>query len=191
MCDSFTCFAIIPMRAFPSFGNEDVTNFGFTISWVMIPLSYLTWTGSMYLTVLLSYQLYSGICREKIVRNKRTYQIMGIVGILSLLTNLPIFWFVNNRGLNCNEELRLILITIPTLVMRLIIPMLALTIFSCLTVRKVYFLTVHALCLIKVLNCKKIFSEYLQNKKGIYKPRFSTTSKNKNTGVSREMIIQK
>ena len=127
------------MRGFPSFGNKNVTNFGFTISWVMIPLSYLTWTGSMYITVLLSYELYSVICRQKIVTKKRTYQIMGVVGILSLLINLPIFWFTNNRDLNCNEDLRLILITIPTLVMRLIIPMLALTIFSCLTVKKVYF----------------------------------------------------
>ena len=102
---------------------------------------------------------------------------MGGVGILSLLINLPVFWFINNGDLNCNDQLRLILITIPTLVMRLIIPMLALTIFSCLTVRKVYFLTVLALCLIKVLNHKKVFSENLQNKKGIHKPRVQSVCK--------------
>ena len=78
------------------------------------------------------------------------FQVMGGVGILSLLINLPVFWFINNRDLNCNDQLRLILITIPTLVMRLIIPMLALTIFSCLTVRKVYFLTLLGLGLIKI-----------------------------------------
>ena len=139
MCDSFTCLAIIPMRGFPSFGNKDVTNFGFTISSVMIPLSYVTWTGSMYITVLLSYELYSVICRQKIVTNKRTYQVMGVVGILSLLVNLPVFWFTNNRDLNCDYELQLILIKIPTLLMRFILPMLALIIFSCLTIRKVHF----------------------------------------------------
>ena len=85
-------------------------------------------------------QNFGKLAKKKLIVEPK-FQVMGGVGILSLLINLPVFWFINNRDLNCNDQLRLILITIPTLVMRLIIPMLALTIFSCLTVRKVHFLT--------------------------------------------------
>ena len=151
-CDSFMCLTVITMRGFLFSGNQGVFGFGFTISWVMIPLSYISWTGSICLTVFLSFQLYSVICREKIVTNKRTYQVMGVVGILSLLVNLPVFWFTNNRDLNCDYELQLILIKIPTLLMRFILPMLALIIFSCLTVRKVHF---KSPCLTKQLNISK------------------------------------
>ena len=133
------CLTVITMRGFLFSGNQGVIEFGFTISWVMIPLSYISWTGSICLTVFLSFELYSVICREKLITNKRTYQIMGVIGILSLLINLPVFWFTNDRDLNCNDELRLILITIPTLLMRFILPMLALIVFSCLTIRKVHF----------------------------------------------------
>ena len=106
--------------------------------------------------MITSLDLLSSRSASKVVLNPKTYfvklaknfliapskfQVMGGVGILSLLINLPVFWFINNRDLNCDDQLRLILITIPTVVMRLIIPMLALTIFSCLTVRKVHFLT--------------------------------------------------
>ena len=77
MCDSITCLATITMRGFPSFGNKDVDAFGFTVSWVLGPLSYITWTGSIYLTVFLSFKLYSVICREKLITNKRTYQVEG------------------------------------------------------------------------------------------------------------------
>ena len=77
LCDSINCLASIILRGFPSFGNKDVDAFGFTVSWVMGPLSYITWTCSIFLTVFLSFKLYSVICREKLVTNKRTYQVEG------------------------------------------------------------------------------------------------------------------
>ena len=65
------------------------------------------------------------------------YQAMGVIGVLSTVINLPVFWRVNNLDLTCNLTLRLIVVSIPSLVFRFIAPMLALTIFSCLTIRKV------------------------------------------------------
>ena len=89
MCDSITCLATITMRGFPSFCNKDVDAFGFTVSWVLGPLSYITWTGSIYLTVFLSFKLYSVICREKLVTNKRTYQVEGAIkGVWSFKATL-------------------------------------------------------------------------------------------------------
>ena len=137
MCDSFTCLlAMLTMRGFPTFGT-DVSAFGLTISYVMIPITYIMWTCGMFITVLLSCELYSVVCRQQIFSTKRAFQAMGVVGIVSILINLPVFWFTNNKDLNCNYKLILILILIPTLVFRLIIPMVALTVFSFLTIRKV------------------------------------------------------
>ena len=139
MCDSFTCLAMLTMRGFPTFGR-DVSAFGLTISCVMIPITYIMWTCGMFITVLLSCELYSVVCRQQMFSMKKVFQAMGVVGILSILINLPVFWFTNNRDLNCNYKLRLILILIPTLVFRLIIPMVALSVFSFLTIREVILL---------------------------------------------------
>ena len=135
LCDSFTCLGMITMRGFPSFGDNDVSAFGFTISWVMIPITSIIWTGGMFITDLLSCELYLIVCHQKKISSKMEYQAMGVIGVLSTIINLPVFWFVNNLHLNCKMEKLLILI--PSLVFRFIAPMLALTIFSCLTIRKV------------------------------------------------------
>ena len=156
MCDSFTCLAMLTMRGFPTFGT-DVSAFGLTISWVMIPITHIMWTCGMFITVLLSCELYSAVCRQQIFSTKRAFQAMGVVGILSILINLPVFWFVNNWDLNCNVELGRIFITIPTLVFRLIIPMVALIVFSFLTIRKV--------------NLFKIEQVWLGLRKTVYFPR--------------------
>ena len=111
--------------------------FGFTISYVTIPMAYIVWYCGMYTTVFLSYQLYSLVCHQKIISRKRAFQVMGVISILSILINLPVFWFTNNWDMNCNYKLLLILNLIPTLVFGLIIPMVSLTVFSCLTIRKV------------------------------------------------------
>ena len=128
---------MIAMRGFPSFGNKDVSAFGFTISWVMIPISGITWTGGMFITVLLSCELYLAVCRQKKISIKMEYQALGVIGVLATIIDLPVFWFVNNENLNCNFTMRLTFVSIPSLVFRFIAPMLALTIFSCLTIRKV------------------------------------------------------
>ena len=137
LCDSFTCLGMITMRGFPSFGDNDVSAFGFTISWVMIPITSIIWTGGMFITDLLSCELYLIVCHQKKISSKMEYQAMGVIGVLSTVINLPVFWFVNNLDLTCNLTLRLIFVSIPSLVFRFIAPMLALTIFSCLTIRKV------------------------------------------------------
>ena len=125
------------MKGFPLFGNKDVSAFGLAISGVLIPVGYIMWTCGMFITVLLSCELYSVICHQKLLSRKKVFQAMGVIGIFSILINLPVFWFVNNKDLGCNSKLNLILILIPTLVFRMIIPMVALTVFSCLTIRKV------------------------------------------------------
>ena len=137
MCDTFTCLSYLTMQGFPLFGNKDVSAFGLAISGVLIPMGYIMWTCGMFITVLLSFELYSVVCHQKILSRKKIFQAMGVIGIFSILINLPVFWFVNNKDLGCNPKLNLILILIPTLVFRMIIPMVALTVFSCLTIRKV------------------------------------------------------
>ena len=136
MCDSLVCLLQL-IKGLTEFESKDVSAFGLTISYVLFPMAYIVWTCGMYTTVLLSCKLHSVVCRQKMISRKRVFQAMGVISILSILINLPVFWFTNNRDLNCNYKLRLILITIPNLVFRLIIPMVALTVFSCLTIRKV------------------------------------------------------
>ena len=137
MCDTFTCLSYLTMTGFPLFGNKDVSAFGLAISGVLIPMGYIMWTCGMFITVLLSFELYSVVCHQKILSRKKVFQAMGVIGMFSILINLPVFWFVNNKDLGCNLKMNLIFILIPTLVFRLIIPMVALTVFSCLTIRKV------------------------------------------------------
>ena len=139
MCDSLLCLLQL-IKGLTEFDNKDGSAFGLTISYVLFPMAYIVWTCEMYTTVLLSFKLYSVVCREKMISRKRLFQAMGVISILSILINLPVFWFTNNRDLNCNYKLRLILILIPTLVFRLIIPMVALSVFSFLTIREVILL---------------------------------------------------
>ena len=136
MCDSLVCLLQL-IKGLTEFESKDVSAFGLTISYVLFPMAYIVWTCGMYTTVLLSCKLHSVVCRQKMISRKRVFQAMGVISILSILINLPVFWFTNNRDLNCNYKLRLIFITIPNLVFRLIIPMGALIVFSCLTIRKV------------------------------------------------------
>ena len=60
---------------------------------------------------------------------------MGVIGVLSTIINLPVFWFVNNLHLNCKIEKLLILI--PSLAFRFIAPMLALIKANGLTLLKI------------------------------------------------------
>ena len=136
VCDSLVCLLQL-IKGLTEFDYKDASEFGLTISYVLFPMAYIVWNCGMYTTVLLSFNLHSVVCRQKMVLRKRVFQAMGVISILSILINLPIFWFTNNRELNCNYELRLIFILIPNLVFRLIIPMVALIVFSCLTIRKV------------------------------------------------------
>ena len=136
VCDSLVCLLQL-IKGLTEFDNKDASGFGFTISYALFPMAYIVFSCGMYTTVLLSFKLYSVVCREKMISRKRVFQAMGVIIILSILINLPIFWFTNNEVLNCNYKLRLIFILIPSLVFRLTIPMVLLTVFSCLTLRKV------------------------------------------------------
>ena len=136
MCDSLVCLLQM-IKGLTEFDDKDGSAFGLTISYVLFPMAYIVWSCGMYTTVLLSFKLYSVVCRQKMVSRKRVFQNMGVISIFSILINLPVFWFTNNKALNCTYKLRLIFIIIPNLVFRMIIPMVALTVFSCLTIRKV------------------------------------------------------
>ena len=132
VCDSLVCLLQL-IKGLTEFGLP----IGLTVSYVLFPLAYNVWTCGMYTTVLLSFKLYSVVCLQKMISRKRVFQAMGVIIILSILINLPVFWFTNNKDLNCDYKLRLIFILLPNLVFRLIIPMGALIVFSCLTIRKV------------------------------------------------------
>ena len=134
MCDSLVCLLQLTKGLMEI---VDASAFGLTMSYFLFPFAYIVWNCGMYTTVLLSFKLYSFVCSQKMISRKRVFQAMGVISILSILINLPVFWFTNNKDLNCNYKLRLILILIPNLVFRMIIPMVALTVFSCLTIRKV------------------------------------------------------
>ena len=136
MCDSLVCLLQM-IKGLTEFDYKDGSAFGLTISYVLFPMAYIVWSCGMYTTVLLSFKLYSVVCRQKMVSRKRVFQNMGVISIFSILINLPVFWFTNNEDLNCTYKLRLIFILIPNLLFRMIIPMVALTVFSCLTIRKV------------------------------------------------------
>jgi len=134
VCDSLVCLLQLT-KGLMEIVEESA--FGLSMSYFLFPFAYIVWNCGMYTTVLLSFKLYSFVCRQKMISRKRVFQAMGVISILSILINLPVFWFTNNRDRNCDYELRLILIIIPNLVFRLIMPMVALIVFSCLTIRKV------------------------------------------------------
>ena len=81
VCDFFTCLGIITNKGFPSFGDTNLSAFGSTISWVMIPTTNggITWTGGMFITVLLSCELYTEVCLQKKISRKKEYQVRHAV----------------------------------------------------------------------------------------------------------------
>ena len=103
--DSFTCLGMITLRGFPSFGDNDVSAFGSTISWVMIPITSggITWTGGMFITVIFSCELYIVVCHHKIIsRNERKKRKVWQYWLWSFQgrdTKLERFWL----KVNCSQ----------------------------------------------------------------------------------------
>ena len=63
--DTLSCLAILAINGLPTFGNEAFFELGYILSPVTIPVAFISWTGSIYMTLLLSYELYLAVCHEK------------------------------------------------------------------------------------------------------------------------------
>ena len=118
------------------FGNKAI-ELGFTLSPVTIPLAFISWTSSIYMTLLLSYELYLAVCHQKKITFKNLFLAICLIVIFSIGLNFPIPWMVNNRDLCCDKKVWFLSITLPTVTLRMILPMGVLIMLNFLTVRQV------------------------------------------------------
>ena len=137
MSDTLSCLSILAINGLPTFGNEAFFELGYILSPVTIPVAFVSWTGSIYMTLLLSYELYLAVCHEKKITYKNLFFAIGLIIIFSIGLNFPIPWMVNNRDLCCDKEVWFLAITLPTVTLRMILPMGVLIMLNFLTIRQV------------------------------------------------------
>ena len=137
MSDTLSCLSILAINGLPTFGNEAFFELGYILSPVTIPVAFVSWTGSIYMTLLLSYELYLAVCHEKKITYKNLFFAIGLILIFSIGLNFPIPWMVNNRDLCCDKEVWFLAITLPTVTLRMILPMGVLIMLNFLTIRRV------------------------------------------------------
>ena len=82
------------------------------------------------------------ICRQEKVNRKKSLYGIGFIVILSIVTNLQVFWFYGfhteiDMNLNCDKNFYRWSILIPMMLVRFLIPIILLTVTNILTIRQV------------------------------------------------------
>ena len=108
-----------------------------------------TFTGSNFLTVLLSIERYLVVCKGKKLELKKTLYYIGFISLFALIYALPFLlsfkWGIDENGLIVAEKAKLACNKIFVLVygfylnniLRLILPMICLIVFNILILREV------------------------------------------------------
>ena len=148
--DALFCLSVIAIRGLSSFGIDSITYFTSLLIPISAPLAFISWTGSVYTTVFLSFELYLIACHQKYLSFKKSCIAMGSIALFSVLVSLPIFWLnawetnsdgitktVFNEDLNCNKIFFLLSFILPNIIVRFLIPTTLLCIASILTIQKV------------------------------------------------------
>ena len=116
---------------------------------VMYPIVHISYTGSIFMIVLVSFERYVSVCHMREVPIKRIILYTAIVTLFAIICNIPSMmiykWeridgtiFTKRTNLGCNESfITLYLTYVLNLVLRYILPTVALIVFNLLIFKKV------------------------------------------------------
>ena len=92
-CDTLTILCSLATRGFPFLGIDSLEFFGSIIVPIAFPMAVTWFTGSVYTTMLLSFERYSGIVLGKRIYFKKVYHYMVYIGLFSIITNTTFLKF--------------------------------------------------------------------------------------------------
>ena len=116
---------------------------------VMYPIVHISYTGSIFMIVLVSFERYVSVCHMREVPIKRIILYTAIVTLFAIICNIPSMmiykWettdgaiFTKRTNLGCNESfITLYLTYVLNLVLRYVLPTVALIVFNLLIFKKV------------------------------------------------------
>jgi hypothetical protein len=127
-CDTFTILCSLATRGFPFLGIDSLEYFGSIIAPIAFPMAVTWFTGSVYTTMLLSFERYSGIVLGKRIYFKKVYHYMVSIGLFSIITNIPLFWSFKwekaelNLDVYCNKTFQYAALILPHAILKFIVP---------------------------------------------------------------------
>ena len=142
-CDTFTILCSLATRGFPFLGIDSLELFGSIIAPLAFPMAVTWYTGSVYTTMLLSYERYSGIVLGKRIYCKKVYHYMVSIGLFSIITNIPLLWSFKwkepelNLDVYCNKTFQYAALILPHAILKFIVPTLFLIFTNFYTVKEV------------------------------------------------------
>ena len=124
-------------------GIDSLEYFGSIIAPITFPMAVTWFTGSVYTTMLLSFERYSGIVLGKRIYFKKVYRYMVSIGLFSIITNIPLFWSFKweeaelNLDVYCNKTFQYAALILPHAILKFIVPTLFLIFTNFFTVKEV------------------------------------------------------
>ena len=106
-------------------------------------------TGTVFLTILLSYERYMAVCKGEKLESKKILTYISIVCIAAVIYGLPTLWMYkwdyDQNGevmskwteLACNKTFLMIYLVFLNIIIRLILPIVCLIVFNILIFKKV------------------------------------------------------
>ena len=150
MADILFCLSQLAYNGFASLDHENLEHLGSILAPISCPGMFITYTISVYITVLLSFERYWAICQQKMVTYREVFKYVCCIIIISHVVNIPYClmykWRTNeddiitvdfNMDLNCNEIFYTYAIKVVAVIKKFIIPVILLIYTNVLTVRKV------------------------------------------------------
>jgi hypothetical protein len=142
-CDTLTILCSLATRGFPFLGIDSLEYFGSIIAPMTFPMAVTLYTGSVYTTMLLAFEQYSGIVLGKRIFYKKVYHYMVSIGLFSIIINLPLFWSFKweeaelNLDVYCNKTFQYAALILPHAILKFIVPTLFLIFTNFFTVKEV------------------------------------------------------
>ena len=142
-CDTLTILCSLATRGFPFLGIDSLEYFGSIIAPIAFPMAVTWFTGSVYTTMLLSFERYSGIVLGKRIHFKEVYRYMVSIGLFSIITNIPLFWSFKwdkaelNLDVYCNKTFQYAALLLPHAILKFVVPTLFLIFTNFYTVKEV------------------------------------------------------
>ena len=130
-------------RGFPFLRIHLLEYFGSLITPITFPMATISYTGSVYTTMLLAFERFSAIVLGKRIFKKRAYFYMVSIGLFSIIVNIPLFWSFKwkedelKTEIYCNKTFQYAALIYPHAILRFILPTLFLIFINFFTVREV------------------------------------------------------
>ena len=141
--DTLTILCSMATRGFPFLRIHLLEYFGSMITPITFPMAMISYTGSVYTTMLLAFERFSAIVLGKRIFKKRAYFYMVSIGLFSIIVNIPLFWSFKwkedelKKEIYCNKTFQYAALIYPHAILRFILPTLFLIFINFFTVREV------------------------------------------------------